>query len=98
MKNLFEKILDLELGILSITSEKIKPVIDELVEKGEMTRGEAKEYIDELAKKGKKNKKKIRGEAEKAIKNYLNELDIPTREELKELKSEIKELKEKLDK
>lgn len=97
MGDLFEKLLNLELGILSITSEKVKPIVDELVKKGEMTRGEAKEYIDEIIKKGKENKEKIGEEAKEVIKNYLSEVDIPTREEINELKSEIKELKEKIE-
>lgn len=93
-----KSLLNLGLGALAMTKEKAEQVVSELVKKGEIGQDEGKELINELIKKGEKSKKEIEEQIEKIVKNVTERLDISTKKEIKELKSEVEELKKKLNK
>lgn len=93
-----KSLLNLGLGALAMTKEKAEQVVSELVKKGEIGQDEGKELINELIKKGEKSKKEIEEQIEKIVKNVIERLDISTKKEIKELKSEVEELKKKLNK
>ena len=79
------------------TKEKAEEVVNELVKKGEIGQDEGKKLVDDLLKKGEEGKKEIEATVEKTVKNLIEKADISTRKELNELKSEIEQLKEKLN-
>jgi len=93
-----KSLLNLGLGALAMTKEKVEEVVNELVKKGEIGQEEGKELISELIEKGKRSKKEIEDQIEKTVKSVLGKLDISTKKEIEELKSEIEELKKKLNK
>ena len=93
-----KSLLNLGLGALVMTKEKVEEVVNELVKKGEIGQEEGKELINDLMEKGEKSKKEIEDQIEKTVKGVLGKLDISTKKEIEELKSEIEELKKKLNK
>ncbi|MCK4809860.1 MAG: phasin family protein [Candidatus Omnitrophica bacterium] len=96
--SILKDLVNLGLGALVITKEKAEEVVNELVKKGEVGQDEGKELINELIEKGEKSKKEIEEQIEKMVKGVLEKLDISAKKEIKELKSEIEELKKKLNK
>ncbi len=88
------KALNLGLGAIFLTKEKVQAVVDELVEKGEVGKEESRELFDRLMEKGETAGKNL----EKSVKNIMKEMELPTRKEFDELKSEIEQLKKKIDK
>lgn len=82
-------------GLAAVTREKIEEIIGELVKKGELSEKEGKEMVDELVEKSKKVKKDLDKKVEKIVSDTLKKLNIPTREELTELKKKIDKLAKK---
>lgn len=95
MKDFLEKAVNLGLGALVVTREKVEAVVDELVKKGEVGQEEGEKLVKELVDKGKEGKKDIETQIEKMVKAVFENLDLPTRKELNELKSEIEKLRKK---
>ena len=98
MQDFLKKAFNLGLGTLVATREKVEEVVNELVKKGEVGQEEGKKLVEELIEKGKKGKKELEAQIEKIVKGATERLDFPTRKELNGLKSEIEQLKEKLNK
>ena len=98
MEDVLKKALNLGLGTLLLTKEKVEDVVGELVKKGEVGHEEAEKLVSDLIEKGEKGKEEIEAKLEKIVKTVTAKLDFPTRKEFSELKSEIERLKENLEK
>ena len=86
--NFFEKSIDLGLGLFAYSREKVEELVEELVNKGEVAKKDARQFAAELVKKGEEQrdelKKLIKEEVVEAL-NYVNAAkkeDIVTREEI----------------
>ena len=98
MQDFLRKVFNLGLGVFSVTKEKVEEIVKELVKKGEVSQEEGKKLVNELLEKGEKTRKELEAQIEKIVKGIIERLDLATRKELNELKSEIEQLKEKLNK
>ncbi len=98
MQDLLKKALSLGLGALLVSKDKIEDVVNELVKKGELGQEEGKNLVNELVEKGEASMNELEVKIEKIVKNVTEKLNLPTRKELNEIKSEIEQLKEKLNK
>ena len=96
--SILKDLVNLGLGVAVMTKEKAEDVVNELVKKGEIGQDEGKKLIDDLIKKGEESKKEIETTIEKTVRNLIEKIDMPTRQELNNLKSEMEQLKEKLNK
>lgn len=101
------------LGLFAYSREKIEKVVDELVNKGEVTRKDAQEVVSDLVKKGEEQreelKKFVRDEIKETmdLKDFVKTGDLRDiiREELAKVisyegiatKEDINNLSEKLD-
>ncbi|MDN5300623.1 MAG: hypothetical protein PWQ60_137 [Thermoanaerobacteraceae bacterium] len=91
MLNLLEKSMYLGFGIFSYSREKIEKIVEELVEKGEITKKDAQKMVSDMVKKGQEQKKElgkiIRDEITKSI-DYMNiarKQDLVTKEEIRDI-------------
>ncbi len=91
MDETIRKAINLGLGAFVMTKEKVESLVDELVEKGEVGKDEGKELLNKLLEKGDKTRKEI----EKTAKEFIEELNLPSRDEFNELKAEVEKLKKK---
>ena len=98
MQDFLRKVFNLGLGLFSTTKEKVEEIVKELVKKGEVSQEEGKKLVNELLEKGEKSRKELEAQIEKIVKGAIERLDLPSRKELNDLKSEIEQLKEKLNK
>ncbi len=98
MQDLLKKAFSLGLGALMVSKDKIEEVVNELVKKGELGQEEGKNLVNELIEKGEASMHEVEDKIEKIVKSVMEKLNLPTRKELDELKSEIEQLKEKLNK
>lgn len=98
MQDLLKKALSLGIGALLVSKDKIEEVVNELVKKGELGQEEGKNLVNELIEKGESSMHEVEGKIEKIVQSVTEKLNLPTRKELNELKSEIEQLKEKLNK
>ena len=98
MQDILKKALSLGLGVMLVSKNKIEDVVNELVKKGELGQEEGKNLVNELIEKGEASVNEVEGKIEKIVKSVTEKLDLPTRKELNEIKSEIEQIKEKLNK
>jgi poly(hydroxyalkanoate) granule-associated protein len=92
MFDLIKKTMLAGVGLAAMTREKIEKTIDELVKKGKLSEKEGKEIVEELIEKSKTTKKDLEKKTEKIITKSLKRLNIPTRDELTEIKKRIERL------
>ena len=81
-----KKLFLLQVGALSLLSEKAENFIKELEEKGKISEEEGKKFINQLKKNIAKQKEELSSE----IGKLLKEMNIPTRDEIEALKEEIR--------
>lgn len=92
VKEVFRKTLSLGLGLALASKEQIEKTVAELVKKGEVSATESKELMDELIKKGEDGHRELRNKIREHVKEFLYEMDIPTKEDLKNLESRLEKL------
>jgi len=94
MADVMDTLLALGLGALSMTREKAKKIVDELVKRGEVKLEESKELIDRMVARGEEERAELR----KLIKEELERAKsgLATRKDIEELSAKIDALAERL--
>ncbi|MEQ8765859.1 MAG: phasin family protein [Planctomycetota bacterium] len=92
MTDIINKIVNLGLGIASISKDKVESVVNDLVERGKLTQQEGSQVVDELVAKGEAARGEMRQSVESTVKSILESLDMPTRAEVDALKARIEKL------
>lgn len=95
MQDIIKKALSLGLGTLLVSKDKIEDIVNELVKDGDLGQEEGKKLVNELVDKGEESLNELEGKIEKIVRGVMEKLNLPSRKELDELKSEIEQLKEK---
>ncbi|WP_207953264.1 phasin family protein [Paenibacillus agricola] len=90
MNELLKKVFSLGLGATIASKEKIQQVVDELVVKGELGQNESKDLIDNLVAKGEEQKDYVKQMVRDQVKKVLDELQIATKQDLKDLEARLK--------
>lgn len=91
MSNAFEKSINLGLGLLLYSREKVEEFVEELVGKGEVAKKDARQFASELVQRGEEQreelKKLIQSEVTKALDfaNVAKKEDIATKDEIAEI-------------
>ncbi len=96
MKNLTDvvkKAALLQIGFISLVTEKVENLIKELEEKGKISQKEGEKFIEELKKEVEKKKEEVSEEIEK----FLKELPVATKSEIESLKEEIRALRKEIE-
>ncbi len=90
MLEFFEKAYLAGLGAFSVTKDKAKEIVDELVEKGKITAEEAPKFLKDVLSKAEEGKKELELRIQKGTEDALRKLNVAS-------KSEIEALDKKLD-
>ena len=90
---LMESAFMMGLGAIEMTREKAGEITDELIERGKMSKSEAKDVAERLGDMAEKQQEAVRNvvqrEADKAVKNA----GMASKEDVDELRSQIAEIK-----
>ena len=78
--------------------DKVKELVDELVEKGELKDTEGAKFLKELSNKADKNKEDISSGFSEMMSKTLKKMNIPTKEDLDKLNKKVSELSRKIKK
>jgi polyhydroxyalkanoate synthesis regulator phasin len=89
MAKLLEKITLATLGALSLTEKRAKKLVDSLIKEGELSQGEATRIVKEAMKQIKEKEQAMKMLIKKTVQEVIKELDIPTRNELEQIKKEM---------
>ena len=88
----------LGLGALSLTHEKAKAFVDEMVKRGEVTREEGGRLVDEILDKVKEQEKAITEKISVEIRKAIDSLGVASKEDVARLEKRIEDLSKKLEK
>ena len=94
---MFEKVFLASLGALTLTKEKSREWVDQLVKKGEIAREEAPEFLRQLAKRGEEVSSELDKRISSAVDSFSRSMDFATKSDLDELRKEIRDLASKLE-
>lgn len=96
MSDIFKKTFLAGLGAMSLTREKAQEITNDLIKRGELAKTDEAKFVRDLLDLAEKNKSGLEDKIEKAIEKVMAKLDIPTRKEIEELKTEIARLSKKI--
>jgi polyhydroxyalkanoate synthesis regulator phasin len=96
MADVLRKLLLAGLGTLDLTEEKAKAVFNDLVARGEMGEGEAKELIASWAKRAAEHRGRLQADVEQTVHKALSAVGIARTVEMEQLKAKIAELEARL--
>lgn len=91
MTDLFEKSINLGLGLFMYSREKVEDFVDELVNKGDIAKKDARQFAGELIQKAEEQreelKKLIKDEVGKALDytNVAKKEDIVSKDEIRDI-------------
>ncbi len=98
MFEVIKKSLEIGLGAVAVTQEKLKEITDDLVVKGNLTQKEGGDIFKELIKVAEESQKKIRGLVEDQVHKAMKEAGIATKADVKALEGKIARLEAQLKK
>lgn len=89
MNDLLKKGFLLGLGVAITSKEKVENYVDELVNKGQIAPGEAKQMIQELIEKGEQTESELDDDVRQKIKLFLHSNGFVTLEEHQDLEKRV---------
>lgn len=96
MFELLKKALYLGLGAVSLTEEKLRQMLDEMVAQGALGKKEGEELIKEFLQTASENRQKLQKLIEDRVKLVLQELSLVTKEELHQLTHRLEVLEKRV--
>jgi polyhydroxyalkanoate synthesis regulator phasin len=85
------------LGIVTLKEEKVKEIVNELIEQGELSKEEGNLFVKELRERVEKNKADLEKRLSEILKRTLDKMNVPTKEELNRLEEAQKDLLSRIE-
>lgn len=98
MLDFFRRTMLVGLGALSFTKEKAEQLVEELVNRGDIGRDEAKNLLEELKARGEEQAQAVAGIVRREMDRLKGEIGLVNRGELEALEARVKELEERVAK
>jgi len=89
IRTLIERSFLAGIGLLSMTHEKAQKIVDELTQRGEIQKGEAKDWVEQLVHRGEEERQAIRKLIHDEVKSALDELGLATKQDIQDLAARI---------
>jgi polyhydroxyalkanoate synthesis regulator phasin len=98
LSKLIEKSFLMGIGVLELGREKSSELADELVERGKMSKSDAKEVAEKIGDIAEKQQEVMRHTVSKETDRAMKTAGMATKKDVEELRSEMAEIKELLKK
>jgi len=85
------------LGIVTLREEKVKEIVNDLIEQGELSKEEGNHFVKELRERLEKNKADLEKRLGEILKRTLDKMNLPTKEELNRLEEAQRDLLARLE-
>ena len=82
------------LGLFTLSKERAEEIVDELIKKGELAKGERAEAVRNLVDKAEKRSKELKDKVEEQVKKATEKFKSQTKTELQSLNEKIDKLAE----
>lgn len=97
MEDLFKKIIYTSAGMVAATAEKLQKGIDELVEKGKISKEEGKKVVDDIIEDTETKKNDFEARIKDVVENVFKTFKIPSPGEMEKLHERIEALEAKVE-
>jgi len=94
----FQKMFLAGLGAVSISTEKAKDIVEDLVKEGNISKEEGDGFIEDALRKGEALGKEVEEKSSEMVKKTLEKMNLATDDELSKIRKELEELKKKVRK
>ncbi|MCA8943085.1 MAG: polyhydroxyalkanoate synthesis regulator [Planctomycetes bacterium] len=92
MSDLFQRIVDLTLGVVGVSKDKAEAIVEELVKRGEMTRDAGDRAVDHLVERGQEARGELSAMIEAQFEKLVERMQLATKAELEALRARVAEL------
>jgi len=89
MFDLIKKSVLMGLGAITLTKEKVEQIVDELIKKGELTKGERSKAVRDLLTKVQEQEKALNEKVNGVVVKTIEKLDLPSRKDIERLEKKI---------
>jgi len=96
--DIFQEMFVAGLEAVSDSAEKVKEVVDNLVEEGKVKDGKGKEFVDEAMQKGANFGKGVEGKIYEMIEGEFKKINLASHPDFQKVLSEISQLKNEIAK
>jgi polyhydroxyalkanoate synthesis regulator phasin len=93
MFELIQKSMLAGIGLALKTKDEVEQLAQDFAQKLNLSEQDGKRFLDELQNRYEEAQGKLEARVEQSVKGFLKKADIVTRDELKALKKEVRELK-----
>jgi len=97
MLDLVKKMVFASIGLVLKTKDEVEEMARDFVKKAELSENEGKKFINDFLKRYDESREKLEEKVEKSVKEVLSRSSLATKDELSDLKEEIKKLKKSGD-
>ncbi len=94
--DLFKRAFLAGLGALSLSREKAKEMIDELVKNGEVKKDEGKAMLDDLLKRAETAQKEVEKSVKTQVQGAYRKMNLASLDHVKKMERRLQELEKKL--
>ena len=98
MIELIKRGVMLGLGAISLTHEKAKAFVDELVKRGEVGKDEGGKLVSEILDRAKEQEKAVTDKINAEIRKVIDSLGVASKEDVRKLQKRIEELSKRIEK
>ena len=98
MLDIIKKSIYLGLGAATATKEKIESLVDELIEKGHLSKDKKTEAVKEIFEKIEKEEKEIKTKIDATVTETMKKIGIVAKSEYDNLLKRVEELEKKITK
>jgi polyhydroxyalkanoate synthesis regulator phasin len=98
MVEILKKVLLASVGLTYLTKDKIEDVGKKILQDAHVNETEGRKFVDELVKKSVEAKSSLEKTVTEKIQSALHAMNLPTRNDVNELKNRIAELETQLKK
>ncbi len=96
LTSLIRKGLLVGLGAAVLTKERAESLVDELVDKGELTQKDRPKAVKELLDWAEEEERSLQQKVKEALAQVVSDLNLPTKEDLKRLEIKLERLEKRL--
>ena len=98
MKDLFQKAWLFGVGVFDFTKEKVDAMVQEMVQRGEITQQEGPEAVKQLLAKAQDAQQAMLDKVKEITRNAIDEINVAKASELEALEARVAALEEALKK
>ncbi len=97
MFDLIKKTYLAGLGLVSMTTEKVEELVDDLIKRGEVAEKDRSKAVNDIINRVQEEQEKLFKTVRDYVKKVVHDMGLPTRDEYVELQKRVEELERKLN-